>query len=103
MTDIVNYEGVKYQKDFRYGSSGDLIMITQVQDWNGDGYEIGDVFKVRDRWSSGVDTYGDVTLFHDEYAVLDEVKPSQTDRDLIIELAYTVAKLERKVERLEES
>ena len=27
----------------------------------------------------------------------------QTDRDLIIELAYTVAKLERKVERLEES
>lgn len=27
----------------------------------------------------------------------------QTDRDLIIELAYTVAKLERKVERLEEA
>src|SRR5690625_7673039 len=27
----------------------------------------------------------------------------QTERDLIIELAYTVAKLERKVERLEES
>ena len=27
----------------------------------------------------------------------------QTDRDLIIELAYTVAKLERKVERLEKS
>src|SRR5690625_2419532 len=28
---------------------------------------------------------------------------ARTDRDLIIELAYTVAKLERKVERLEES
>ena len=27
----------------------------------------------------------------------------QTDRDLIIELAYTVAKLERKVDRLEEA
>src|SRR5690625_2671582 len=104
MTDIVNYKGVKYQKDFRCGSPGDLIIITQVQDFNGDGYELGDIFKVQDRWSSDtVNTFEGVTLYDSEYAVLDEVKTSQTDRDLIIELAYTVAKLERRVERLEKS
>ena len=44
------------------------------------------------------------TLISDQYATLEPKDDTpQTDRDLIIELAYTVAKLERKVERLEEA
>jgi|SRR5690625_1158806 len=103
MLENIKHAGKEYRKVFREGDCGDLVIITEAKDWNGDGYGEGDVFRVRNQWSGGIDTHEGITLFHKEYAVLEEVKSSQTDRDLIIELAYTVAKLERKVERLEES
>lgn len=70
MSEIFTHEGVNYRKKFRKALGGDMVVIIDVKDLNGDGYNLGDIFKIGSRWSNGAETVDGITLYDEEYVVL---------------------------------
>ena len=116
MAEFITQGIVKYRKDLRPAVEGDKVVIIDVRDLNRDGYALGDIFTVFERWSGGVDTDCGITLLDEEYAVLVEVAESQPDIHALIanlgrrlhevethnaQQAYEINELYRTVARLE--
>lgn len=88
------YEDELYFQRMKYPKIGEVFEITGI-DEDGDAFYEDSQGEIQYIQNSG-------GVCHFEYYESVEKSTPQTDRDLIIELAYTVAKLERKVSELEE-
>lgn len=115
MSKIYSLDGVYYVDAGRKAVAGDLIIITRY-----DGAKAGVFARVKSEdfmeedfyadaiGETSLNLYGDGVLYvwvgyGDQYTVLvprEDITPARSDRDLIVELAYSFAKLQREVDEL---
>lgn len=113
-TDIVHIDSIRYRMVDRKAEVGERVIISNVEDLNGNGYEIGNIFEVGITWArssegrSGIDTTCGITLYHEEYRVLvpadselSAPKPPQSQDDIIANLVRRVSELEQQTTELE--
>lgn len=102
-TDVVHIDGERYRLVDRKAKAGERVIIVNEKDWDADFYENGEVFSVDSSENDLTFTECGVTLFNDEYRVLEPVEEEKEEKldvyDLLANLSNRVHKLEKEAER----